>query len=429
MEPGKREGLTCTPDAPNVSAMKDNPAGPGSPEVDDVQAVDEPQTAATTLPPEVEIRVQLLDGQVIHIASSPLEEAGTAAAAGGDVKKVCEGEAKRDSSPCVLNGEVVGTVSGGTMTLLTSNGKTYILPQHLTAAEGGSYLISGEVLNTEEMLQGTNVLHEDQMLTISPPPPQPPMDFTSSVAGHPDALAIATSEVFSEDYVSVPLQTQGHLAEQSKTFRFKTMDAENPQEINNKIYAQSRPDSQRRNLLIPDASIITINASDVADGGEWTERDSDFTSKRTVKNSDSDTASKEKSGSDAPPHSKAKVKDGSDKVRQIQSDPESCAVSSKLVGLLNNVSSKECTTTPRASEELRTKEAKLGEACEAKTTSEERNERSTQSVNSNHVPDGNAKLDAHNSRLRRSSRIRRVKRITDEVGLCIILCCMFNSKL
>ncbi|KAK8393980.1 hypothetical protein O3P69_006287 [Scylla paramamosain] len=420
METGKREGLTCTPDTqvhkpPSILAMKDDAAGPGSPEVDDVQEVEEPQTAATTLPPEVEIRVQLFDGQVIHITSSPLEEAG---AGEGDDKKVCEGEMKRDSSSCMLNGEVVGTVSGGTMTLLTSNGKTYILPQHLTAAEGGSYLISGEVLNTEEVLQSTNVLHEEQMLTISPPPPQSAMDFTSSVASHPDALAIATSEVFNEDYVSVPLQTQGHLAEQSKTIRFKTVDAENPQEISNKIYAQSRPDSQRRNLLIPDASIITVNASNAASSDEWTERDSSFTSKRTVKkNSDRETASKEENGNVAALYCKAKEgKDGNDKVRQIQLDPVSYSVSSKLIGLLNNASSKEYAAIPRASpEEVRTNEVRVGETCGAKTTSEEKNERSTQSFNSDHVPESSAKLDVQKSRLRRSSRIRRVKRITDEV--------------
>ncbi|XP_045125063.1 uncharacterized protein LOC123512655 isoform X2 [Portunus trituberculatus] len=404
METRKREGVTCTTEtqvhkALSISTMKNNAARPGSPEVDDVREVEEPQTAATTLPPEVEIRVQLFDGQVIHITSSPLEEAGPG---GGDDKKTCESEVKRDSRSGVLNGEVVGTLSGGTMTLLTSNGKTYILPQHLAAAEGGSYLISGEVLNTEEVLQATDVLHDEQMLTISPPPPQSAMDFTS-VAGHPDALAIATSEVFSEDYVSLPLHTQGHLTEQSRTFRFKTMDVENPQEVHNKMYTQSRSDSQMRNLLIPDASIITINASDAASSDECTERDS----KRTVrKNSDSETVTKEKGNVEAL-HCKPKEgKDGSDRVSQIQLDP------SKLVGLSNNASSKKYTTT-RASEEMRTKEVRVGEACVAKTTSEERNER-TQPVNSDFVPKSSAQTDAQNLRLRRSSRIRRVKRITDE---------------
>lgn len=404
--------------------MREGPAAVGSPEVDDVEEVEEPQTAITTLPTEVEslestnhIHVQLFDGQVIHITSTPLEETE------GGEKKDCEGDVKHDGISCVV-GEEMGS-GGGTVTLLTSNGKTYILPQPFTSAQDGSYLISDQVLNTEEVLHGGNVLHEEQMLTISPPPPQSALDFTSSVTNHPDALAIATSEVFSEDYVSVPLQTQGPLAEQSKTFRFKTVDTEHPQEIRDKIYTHSRPDSQRRGLLLPDASIITISAPDTGGSDEWVEKNSCFTSRKTVKKpSDTESLSSEESANHSVSHCKVKeIKDFSDDVRQIQLDPTSCSVYSKWVSLENNVSSKlySVTSSTRMSAELdRTGEIKVADAVGTKTTSkkEEGDETSIQHINSDHIQEGSSKLEMQdNTKLRRSSRIRKVKKIPNEVGL------------
>ena len=430
MEIVKRECLTCTSEtqavkSTNILDMRERTVTLGSPEVDDVEEMEEPQTVVTNLPPEVDslrsnnhIHVQLFDGQVIHITSTPVEETG-----GGD-KKECEGVMKPDCNSCVVGGEVGS--GGGTVTLLTSNGKTYILPQPLTSTEDGSYLISDEVLNTEEVLHSGNVLHEEQMLTISPPPPQSTLDFTSSVASHPDALAIATSEVFSEDYVSVPLQTQGHMAEQSKGFRFKTMDSENSLEICDKIYTHSRPDSQRRNnLVLPDASIITISAADTGASNDWVEKNPCFTSKRTVKkNTSSETLMGVEDANHPPPHCKVKeVKECSDDVRQIQLDPTSYSVYSKLVSLQNNESSKvyAVMSPPRVStEQDGMTEVKVGDVCGTKTASDEESldKKSVQHVHSDHVQEGNSKLDLQsNTKLRRSSRIRKVKNIPNEVSL------------
>lgn len=421
METDKRGCSTCTSDTQihktsNILDMKEGPAALGSPEADDVEEVEEHQTVITTLPTEVDplgssnhIHVQLFDGQVIHITSTPLEETG------GGVKKECEGAVQQDGSECVASGEVGS--GGGTVTLLTNNGKTYILPQPLTSTQDGSYLIPDEVLNTEEVLHSSNVLHEEQMLTISPPPPQSAMAFTSSITSHPDALAIATSEVFSEDYVSVPLQTQSTLAEQSKTFRFKTVDTENPQEIRDKIYTHSRSDCERRSLLIPDASIITINASDTAGTSEWMEKASCFASKKSVKeNLESETMSNEESVNCTPPHCKAKkVKECSDDERQLQLDPTSYSVYSKWVSLGNNVSSKlyAIASSPRA--ELNgLGQIKVGDAIGKE---EEADERSMQHVNSDDIQEGSSNLVMQDKpKLRRSSRIRKVKKNTNEVG-------------
>ncbi|KAG0729654.1 Zinc finger protein 16 [Chionoecetes opilio] len=425
METEKTECLTCPSDAPvhkasNILDTREGPATLKNAEVDAVKEEQEPQAAVTTLPAEVEalgsnnhIHFQLFGGQVIHITSAPLE-----VTEGGD-RMECVGDVRRDGHSCVVSGGM--GPDRGTVTLLTSHGKTYILPQHLTSAEDGKYLLSDGVLNAAEILHSDTVLQEEEMLTISPPPPQSSLDCGSAVESHPDALAIATSEVFSEEYVSMPVHTQGPLVEQAKTFRFKTVDTESPQEISDKIFANSRLDSQRR-LLLPDAGVITLNASEAGGSDEWMEKNSCFISKRMLnENRNAETLISDDSAHLAVPHCKVQeVKDCSDDIRQIQLDIASSSVHSKWVSLQNNVSNNfyAAPVSPRMSAEQdgfgRVKSADGGVS---KTTEEESDEKSLQHVNSGPIQNGRSKLEMQDkTKLRRSSRIRKVKKILNEEG-------------
>ncbi|KAK3870361.1 hypothetical protein Pcinc_024412 [Petrolisthes cinctipes] len=162
------------------------------------------------------ILFQLFEAPVIQITSASLVETGNKND-GNSKRKTYEGD-KRGGRSCVVGGEVS---AGGSITLLTSDGKTYFLPQSITSGGnvGTGYIIAEEVLNAEEVLQPNSVLREEQMLTISPPPPSA-LDFPSSDARTPDALAIATSEVFNENYIPLPLDTPGHV-NGTRAFQFK----------------------------------------------------------------------------------------------------------------------------------------------------------------------------------------------------------------
>ncbi|KAK4304491.1 hypothetical protein Pmani_023557 [Petrolisthes manimaculis] len=162
------------------------------------------------------ILFQLFEAPVIQITSASLVQTGNKND-GNSKRKTYEGD-KRGGRSCLVGGEMS---TGGSITLLTSDGKTYFLPQSITSGGnvGTGYIIAEEVLNAEEVLQPNSVLREEQMLTISPPPPSA-LDFPSSDARTPDALAIATSEVFNENYIPLPLDTPGHV-NGTRAFQFK----------------------------------------------------------------------------------------------------------------------------------------------------------------------------------------------------------------
>ncbi|KAG7154372.1 Zinc finger protein 37-like, partial [Homarus americanus] len=232
-------------------------------------------TVLATIPAGVEslsstdqIHVQLFDGQVIQITSASLvnpESRGR----GGTRRKGCEVDERRDGRNGVIESELG---AGGAVTLLTSDGKTYILPQALNGATGG-YIIAEEVLSAEEVLQSSDVLQEEQVLTISPP--QASLQFSSSVTTPPDALAIATSEVFNEEYVSLPLEEQPELSDRSKSFHFKAEERNNVQSSPSvdKEYLHPRQENSRESAPYSDCSVITIQAPNAQIKNAWLEKD------------------------------------------------------------------------------------------------------------------------------------------------------------
>lgn len=436
METDKKECPTCIADTQiqktsDILDIKGEVQAFGTPEVDDVDEVDKPQTVVTTLSTEVgslessnNIHVQLFDGQVIHITSAHLEETE-----GG--RKACEVDMKQSESS-VVTGELGS--GEGTVTLLTSNGKTYILPQPLSTAEGGSYLISNEVLSAEEVLHSDNVLHEEQILTISPPPPpqQSALNIPTSVASQPDALAIATSEVFSEDYVPVPLKAQRPVAQQSNALRFKTSNSTVTQEIN----CTSVKEDSLRSSLLPDARIITITASDSGGSDEWLEQRSCFTAKRTLKKNVSEVFSSKAAINLSAARFKVKEERDCNEVRQIQlNSTSSSPTCSKWVGLQDNMSSKLKAVTAAAKGFGATERAGdsklLDVTTKAVRESKEKNKKDVQTADSENVQETTFRSELQDKKnLRRSSRIKKVKKMANEVGLRVVheCCCMSDSN-
>lgn len=400
--------------------MKGDAQALRSHEVDDLVKVGGPQTVVTTLPTEVgslgsanHIHVQLFDGQVIQITSAQPEETEAQ-------RKECEANMKQSESP-IVTGDLGS--SEGTVTLLTSNGKTYILPQPLSSAEDGRYIISNEVLSTEGVLHDDDLPQEKQILTISPPPPpsQSALNFSSSVASHLDALAIATSEVFSEDYESVPLQTQNSLVEQSNTYRFKNPNIKSSQEMNDKIYTHAREDYPRSSVL-PDARIITITASDSRGSEARVEQRSCFTDKGALKKNNTSILPQKKKTTDlSVPKCKAREVKNCSEVGQIQLDSTSCSPTcSKWVGVQDSMSKelKAITAAPKVSAvKERAGEAKMLDVVCTKAVTEEREMDKTnmQITDSENVQDGSLKFEVQDmKKLRRSSRIRKVKKIANK---------------
>lgn len=201
------------------------------------------------------IQVQLLDGQVIQITSasiveSEMQESSDVGSRGGSTLRNAMSSPRADGS-------------SGAVTLLTTDGKTYILPQPLGAEveAAGGYLITEEVLSTEAGRSG-EILQHHQVLTI--PPPLAPLPFTPPAGRHPDALAIAASEVFSENYSGLSLEA-GNGYEDSRAFQihvkvpdkgFKEQNAEE----NGEVFSQQRLCTQKEVAEFSDCSIITIHA-------------------------------------------------------------------------------------------------------------------------------------------------------------------------
>ncbi|XP_069159589.1 uncharacterized protein [Procambarus clarkii] len=222
---------------------------------------------AGTLASTNHIHVQLFDGQVIQITSASL--VNSESKGNGGARREWEVEERREGQSGVIGSELT---AGGAVTILTSGGKTYILPQPLSSdGAGGGFLITEEVLNGEDVLQSSDVLQEEQVLTISPP--QSSLEFPSPVSQPPDALAIATSEVFNEDFVTLPLGDQTGLTDRSKQFQFKA-DVSNYQISSalNKDYIHPRTESQRESESYSDCSVITIHAPSVRVKNAWLEK-------------------------------------------------------------------------------------------------------------------------------------------------------------
>nr|XP_053654277.1 uncharacterized protein LOC128703594 isoform X2 [Cherax quadricarinatus] len=223
--------------------------------------------SAETLAPTDHIHVQLFDGQVIQITTASLVNSESRRQ--GARRKEGEIEERRGGQ-CGSIGSELST--GSAVTILTSDGKTYILPQPLNSEDGtgGGYLITEEVLNAEEVLHSSEILHDEQVLTISSP--QSSLEF-SSVSRPPDALAIATSEVFNEDYMTLPLEPQSVLTDRAKSFQFKA-EGNNSQISSaiNKEYMHPRIESHRETESYSDCSIITIHAPCARVKNSWLEK-------------------------------------------------------------------------------------------------------------------------------------------------------------
>ncbi|XP_069972405.1 uncharacterized protein [Penaeus vannamei] len=201
------------------------------------------------------IQVQLLDGQVIQITSASIvesemqESSGVGSRGSGTLRNAI-------SSPRAEG-------SSGAVTLLTADGKTYILPQPLSSEveTTGGYLITEEVLGTEGG-RSSEILQHHPVLTI--PSPLAPLPYPTPTGRHPDALAIAASEVFSENYSGLSLEA-GNGYEESRAFQihvkvpeqgFKEQNAEE----NSQAFSQQRLCTQKEVAEFSDCSIITIHA-------------------------------------------------------------------------------------------------------------------------------------------------------------------------
>lgn len=228
---------------------------------DQVETEDASHAVLTALPVQTEvgsssehIHVQLFEAPVIQITSAVVD---TGNKNDGSLKRRTYEGNKRVERGCVVGGEIP---TGGSITLLTSDGKTYILPQSI--ASGGNvstgYLIAEEVLNAEEVIQSNNVLHEEQMLTISPPPPSA-LEFPATDARTPDALAIATSEVFSENYIPLPLEAPSPITG-TRAFHFKAEvegDGRQNSIINDKPHARIKNCEQKECTPLVEPNVIT----------------------------------------------------------------------------------------------------------------------------------------------------------------------------
>ncbi|XP_064089711.1 zinc finger protein 91-like [Macrobrachium nipponense] len=135
------------------------------------------------------IQVSLLDGQVIHLTSRPLmnhRKKGRRLSSGERDEEIRSGQTDTEKS------------MDRTLSFISSSEKTYILPQGISIE--GDYLLTEDVL-CEDILQPSNVLPEEQILTIPSP-----SHVELAVGTKPDPLAIAASEVFSNSCISLPLQ-------------------------------------------------------------------------------------------------------------------------------------------------------------------------------------------------------------------------------
>lgn len=425
MKMSKRESSACTEDTQthktsDILDMKKEVQGLGGSEVGDLIKVEEP--AVSTLPTEDEslgsanhIHVQLFDGQVIQITSANLEETV------GE-RKECAANIKQNENPVMTRDLGSGE---GTVTLLTSNGKTYLLPQPLGSAEEGRYLIPNEVLSTEEVLHSDDMPQDEQILTISPPPPQSQsgLHFPTSVASRLDALAIATSEVFSEDYETVPLQTHP-LAKQPNTCNSNTSNPRGTLETNDKNCTHAREDYPRSSVL-PDTRINAITVSDSRNSEERVEQISCSKVKGTLKNGSLSVIPNDKEIADysVPKCNIREVKNCSE-VGQIQLDSTSLSPTcSRGGGVQDNMSKKlnVATTAPKVSGiKERAQETKMFDVISTKpvTGEGEKEKRNVQMIESESVQDGSLRFEVQDkTNLRRSSRIRKVKKTPNKVGL------------
>lgn len=214
-----------------------------------------PESDAEGLGSANHIQVQLLDGQVIQITSasiveSEMQESGSVGSRGSGTLRNAMSSPRAEGS-------------SGAVTLLTTDGKTYILPQPLSSEveAAGGYLITEEVLSTEGG-RSSEILQHHPVLTI--PSPLAPLPYPTPTGRHPDALAIAASEVFSENYSGLSLEA-GNGYEESRAFQIhvKVPDEgfkEQSTEENGQAYSQQRLCTQKEVGEFSDCSIITIHA-------------------------------------------------------------------------------------------------------------------------------------------------------------------------
>lgn len=460
MEDKKRDCSTLPQNSVNPktsegSEDKEELPSPRSEPLNPVNSTGDSHTVLATLPAGVDalgsanqIHVQLFDGQVIHITSASLVSSENRGREGAR-RKGCESEEKRDGKGGVIGDEVT---TGESVTLLTSIGETYILPHPINSEDGtgGGYLITKEVISPEEVLQSSDVLHEEQVLTISPP--QSSLGFPSSITRPPDALAIATSEVFNEDYVSLPLDAQNGLSGGSKSYQLKGEEGTNSENSSavDKEFIHTRIDHQRENASFSDCSVITIHAPNNRLKNDWLEKntkDYDLSSglaKREIyKISDVQTytiGSEEEDDPLAVSNKERIPRTVEDSVKHMNNcDP--CTYSSVYSKwcVMHNGIPKDCASNFHVSastmkklvmqgaketdqKELNDGHTKVGVCQEKdKKTHHSVTIESSQSLNKNWDDVGSVGNEtADQGKLRRSSRIRKPKKMPNEVGLFLV---------